>query len=99
MDPAAAKKEAEQLFGTVCTPCHGAGGKGDGAASATLSPKPRDFTNPEWQKSVTDEHIEKIIVYGSLAVGLSGAMPGNPFLDSKPQVVKALREHVRGLAN
>lgn len=98
--PAAADPhaEAEEIFKTRCTTCHGPEGKGDGPASVTLNPKPRNFSDQEWQKQVTDEHIEKIIQYGGAAVGKSAAMPGNPDLMSKPAVVAALREHVRSLA-
>ncbi len=90
--------EATQIFATRCFTCHGAGGKGDGPGSAGLTPKPRDLTSPEWQASVTDEHIEKIILYGGAAVGLSPMMPPNPDFMSKPGLVRALRAHVRGLA-
>ena len=93
-----ATTEAEQIFSTRCTPCHGAQGKGDGPASAGLEPKPRNFTDPSWQSGVTDEHIEKIIVYGGAAVGKSPAMPPNPDLQAKPAVVAALRAHIRGLS-
>lgn len=96
-DDAAAKAEADTVWQTRCTTCHGAGGKGDGAAAAALTPKPRDFTLASWQASVTDEHIEKIIAEGGQAVGLSMLMPANPDLASKPDVIKALREHVRSL--
>src|SRR5262249_4422719 len=34
-----------------CVTCHGAGGKGDGAAAAALSPKPADWTS----RTVQDE--------------------------------------------
>lgn len=97
--PSAADDEAaaKELFATRCTPCHGPQGAGDGPASAGLTPKPRNFTDPEWQKSVTDEHIEKIIVYGGAAVQKSPAMPPNPDLDAKQGVVKALRAHIRSL--
>lgn len=99
--PAAApvddKAAAEEIFATRCTPCHGPKGAGDGAASASLTPKPRNFTDPDWQAKVTDEHIEKIIVYGGAAVGRSPAMPANPDLDPKPGLVKALRAHIRAL--
>jgi hypothetical protein len=74
------------------------GGAGDGPASAGLTPKPANFTLPEWQQKVTDDHIEKIIAYGGMAVGKSAAMPPNPDLDAKPEVIKALRAYVRGLA-
>ncbi len=72
-------------------------GAGDGPASAGLTPKPANFGSAEWQKSVTDEHVEKVILYGGMAVGKSAAMPPNPDLGSKPEVVTALRQHVRAL--
>lgn len=89
--------EAKNIFATRCTPCHGPNGAGDGPASAGLTPKPRNFTDPTWQASVTDEHVEKIVMYGGAAVGKSPAMPSNPDLMGKPEVVKALRAHVRSL--
>ena len=93
-----AAQAAEEIFKTRCTPCHGVGGAGDGPASAGLTPKPANLTLPEWQQKVTDDHIEKIITYGGMAVGKSAAMPPNPDLDAKPEVIKALRAYVRGLA-
>jgi mono/diheme cytochrome c family protein len=95
-DPVA---DAKQLFTDRCTVCHGATGKGDGDGSAALDPKPRDFTLAEWQSSVTDEHLQKIIVYGGLAVGMAPTMPPNPDLDVKPEVVAELVKLIRGLAN
>jgi mono/diheme cytochrome c family protein len=98
-DPAAASRaEAEEIFATRCTTCHGASGAGDGPASAGLTPPPRNFQDPAWQASVTDEHIRQIIQYGGAAVGKSPAMPANPDLTGKPEVVEALRAHVRSLA-
>jgi mono/diheme cytochrome c family protein len=91
-----AKQQAQEIFNGRCTPCHGPSGKGDGAASKGLTPPPRNFSDPAWQKSVTDEHIEKIIKYGGAAVGKSPAMPANPDLNAKPQVVIELRQIVRG---
>ncbi len=96
--PAAATAEADTIWTQRCTTCHGAGGKGDGAAAVALTPKPRDFTLAAWQASVTDEHIEKTILEGGQAVGLNMLMVANPDLASKPDVVKALRAHVRSLA-
>lgn len=91
VDPVA---KAKQIFRDRCVPCHGATGQGDGPASATLSPKPRKYADKEWQASVTDEFIEKIIKYGGAAVGKSPAMPNNPDL-SDPAVVSALKDIVR----
>jgi mono/diheme cytochrome c family protein len=91
-----AKQQALEIFNGRCTPCHGPNGKGDGPASKGLTPPPRNFSDPEWQKSVTDDHIEKIIKFGGAAVGKSPAMPANPDLTAKPQVVSELRQIVRG---
>lgn len=93
--PPAAMKEAEEIYKSRCNLCHGPTGKGDGPAGAALNPKPRDLGDAAWQKSVTDEHIEKIILGGGTAVGMSPLMPGNPDLSSKPDVIKALRLMVR----
>ncbi|MBZ4415003.1 c-type cytochrome [Myxococcus sp. RHSTA-1-4] len=90
-------KEAEEVFNSRCAVCHGPRGAGDGAASAGLTPPPRNFQDTSWQTAVSDEHIEKIIAYGGGAVGRSPAMPPNPDLADKP-VVRGLREHIRGLA-
>ncbi len=95
---AEASKQAEEIFSMRCTPCHGPEGRGNGPAAAALNPKPRNFHDTTWQGSVTDEHIEKIIQYGGASVGKSPAMPPNPDLVSKPEVVAALRAHVRSLS-
>jgi mono/diheme cytochrome c family protein len=63
--------EADQIFVSRCTPCHGSTGGGDGPASASLNPHPRNFHDKTWQASVNDEHIFKIIQYGGAAVGKS----------------------------
>jgi mono/diheme cytochrome c family protein len=95
--PAAAVTEGDQVWTTRCSLCHGAAGKGDGPASGPLNPKPRDMTDKKWQASVDDAHIEKVIVKGGAAVNLSPMMAANPDLESKPDVVKALRAKVRSL--
>ena len=92
---AADSAEADNIFKNRCTPCHGPNGRGDGPASASLSPHPRNFTDKTWQAAVNDEHIQKIIQYGGAAVGKSPNMPANPDLQSKPQVVSALAHKVR----
>ncbi len=93
----AAEKEAGDIFTARCSLCHGAKGEGNGPASAGLNPPPRNFTDPAWQEKVTDDHIEKIIQLGGPAVGKSPLMPPNPDLTSRPEIVAALRAHVRSL--
>lgn len=38
----------KKLFATNCAMCHGAEGKGDGAAGAGLNPKPRNIVEGKW---------------------------------------------------
>jgi len=90
---------ARQIFDTRCVTCHGAQGAGDGPGSKALSPPPRDFRDAAWQASVTDDHLQKIILYGGAAVGRSPAMPGNPDLTARPEVVAALVAHLRSLSS
>jgi mono/diheme cytochrome c family protein len=63
-------------FQQLCAMCHGQTGQGDGAASAALTPKPRDMSDSEWQASVDDEYLTKVIREGGPAVGLSPQMMG-----------------------
>lgn len=93
---AGAAPQAKAIFEQRCTPCHGIGGAGDGVASASLTPKPRNFTDATWQTSVEDAYLEKIIKYGGAAVGKSPSMPGNPDLND-PAVLTALKDVVRSL--
>ncbi|NQU48717.1 MAG: c-type cytochrome [Planctomycetes bacterium] len=87
-----------EYYAITCTPCHGATGMGDGVASEALVPKPRDLTNKEWQASVDDEYLRKIIQYGGAAVGKQPTMPPNPVLGSQPEVLASLIAHVRQMA-
>lgn len=87
--------EAEQIFNTRCAACHGMTGEGDGMAAAALNPKPRKYSDKEWQASVDDSYIAKVIVEGGPAVGKSPLMAPNADLKDKPEVVKALVAKVR----
>ncbi|MFO7179832.1 MAG: hypothetical protein DIU78_014125 [Pseudomonadota bacterium] len=97
--PAAAAQpggaEANKIFKMRCVVCHGEKGHGDGPGAAALKVKPRNYSDPAWQQSVTDQQIEEIIVKGGAAVGKDPGMPGNPDLAGKPDVVRGLREIVR----
>jgi mono/diheme cytochrome c family protein len=92
---AAAVEDPKEVFKTRCVMCHGENGKGDGPASAALNPKPRNYTDPTWQKSVTDDQIKKTITGGGASVGKSPIMPAQPDLASKPEVLDGLVKIVR----
>jgi len=91
-----AAKEAKVLFESLCFTCHGLTGHGDGPGAAALDPKPRTFVDAAWQDSVTDEQIQKTIVFGGAAVGKSPMMPAQPQLKGKTEVLQALTKIVRG---
>jgi mono/diheme cytochrome c family protein len=95
---ASARTEAASLFRDRCAVCHGLNGDGKGPVAGNLNPKPVDFRDRKWQRSVTDEKIAKAIVYGGPAVGLSLSMSANPDLEKRPDLVAALVGHIRNLA-
>ena len=88
--------QAEQMFATVCVTCHGADGTGKGPAAEALNPKPRNYTDPQWQASVTDDQIKDIILKGGQGVGKSPMMPGQPQLKDQPEVLDGLVRIIRG---
>ena len=70
-DPEAGKSSYNLLCGT----CHGNGGKGDGPAAAALPVKPQSLADAEYMKSLSDEHLFKVIKEGGTSVGKSALMP------------------------
>ena len=59
--PGKAAVEAGKKVAQVnCVPCHGAGGKGDGAAAVALNPKPADWTSKRVQDESDGELFWKI---------------------------------------
>jgi mono/diheme cytochrome c family protein len=88
--------EAEVAFGQVCAACHGIGGMGDGPAAASLNPKPRNYTDPAWQASISDQQIKDTIVKGGQAMGKSAMMPAQPRFADKPEVLDGLVKIIRG---
>ncbi|HET7500175.1 MAG TPA: c-type cytochrome [Kofleriaceae bacterium] len=79
-DPVAAGK---QIFMAVCTPCHGPEGKGDGPASVSLDPKPRNLTDPGYMTSLNDRYLFELVSRGGIAVGKSNQMPPQPSLSAQ----------------
>jgi len=93
-----ASAEAQNMYTTTCATCHGTDGEGDGPASFGLATPPQDYSDKEWQKSVTNREIMEAILFGGSAVGLSPDMRANPVLRNKPEVLAALAQIVRNFA-
>ena len=95
---AADQAEAREVYQSSCITCYGPSGDGDGLGAAGLPTKPANFTDAAWQKTIGDDEIARAIVGGGAVVRKSPLMPANPGLASKPGVVAALREMIRGFA-
>ena len=64
----------KEKYNLYCVACHGADGKAEGAAAAAMKPRPRNFTDKEWQASVDDARLVKVLKEGGASVGLSSSM-------------------------
>lgn len=64
---AEAMKESREIFlgKGLCFSCHGKEGRGDGAAGASFNPRPRNFTDADWQKARSDGEIFWAITNGT----------------------------------
>ena len=75
--------KGKKLFETNCVSCHGDGGKGDGIASASLNPKPRNFTDlTGWTNGPKLTQIYKTLqegVTGSAMASFSSIPPEDRF--------------------
>jgi len=75
-DDKATLELGEKVAKTNCITCHGAKGKGDGAAAAALNPKPADWTSKRVQAESDGE------IFWKVSTG-RGAMPSWKFLPEK----------------
>lgn len=86
-------QQGRQLFQQHCASCHGAAGRGDGAAAAALRPAPRNLTSPAGWKAgrrLTD-------IFRTISGGLAGTpMPSFDYLPPADRM--ALVHLVRALS-
>src|SRR5262245_11155284 len=87
---------AQTMWLTKCAVCHGIDGSGNGPSADSFEPTPRNYTDPAWQASITDEQIKEIILKGGANLGKSPAMPSNPLLRDRPEVLDGLVKIIRG---
>jgi mono/diheme cytochrome c family protein len=65
---------AQKNYQTFCAKCHGDTGKGNGSGAASLSTKPRDFTDCAATQKISDDTMFNVIKNGGKANGLSPDM-------------------------
>lgn len=64
--------EGSRIYAEYCSVCHGDTGKGAVWASAGLSPKPADFSSPQFQSSKTRGHMIQSVSYGRPETAMTG---------------------------
>jgi mono/diheme cytochrome c family protein len=64
-----------EVYQHYCQICHGDTGAGDGFNAFNLDPRPRDLSDPDFQKKKTDADLHDAILRGGAGVGLSPLMP------------------------
>jgi mono/diheme cytochrome c family protein len=69
-----AEQKGQALYEYYCAICHGKTGKGDGFNSYNLTKSPRNFTDRARMAALSDSQIEKAILEGGAALGLSRQM-------------------------
>jgi mono/diheme cytochrome c family protein len=80
--------QGKKVATTNCVSCHGAKGKGDGAAAVALNPKPADWTSAKVQAESDGE------IFWKISTG-RGAMPAWNFLPENDRW--ALVRYIRSL--
>ncbi len=86
-------EKGKELFKANCSSCHGENGMGDGAASAGLNPKPRNFHNLDgWTNGPTFDMMYKTLQEGIIKNGMAA------YEYLPPQDRIAIIEHIRSFA-
>jgi len=86
-------------FAHYCQTCHGETGAGDGFNAFNLDPRPRDLSDPSFQKKKTDADLADTIQRGGAGVGLSPLMPpwgktlSNAQIEQTILHIRTLRKH------
>lgn len=89
--------DAELLYQTYCTPCHGLAGNGKGLNVPSMAVQPRDHTDGREMATRSDQDLFTAIAGGGPAVGKSVLMPPWRSLFTDDQI-HALVLHLRKLS-
>jgi len=74
-EPSYEMRLGRDVYRHYCQTCHGETGAGDGFNAFNLDPRPRDFSDPAFQKKKSDAELADAIRRGGSGVGLSPLMP------------------------
>jgi mono/diheme cytochrome c family protein len=85
--PPSPETEEEDLFHTACVRCHGKDGTG-GPPDSLGHPGPRNFTDPAFQRSRTDDQLRLAIEDGNRGMPAFGAV-------LTPRQIDMMIAHVR----
>ena len=66
------RTSSSELYSTLCAPCHGILGYGNGPLAGDLIPNPRNFRDTAWLASQSDRYIFETIRTGKIDVPGSG---------------------------
>ena len=69
------QRQGKNIYTKYCSVCHGIEGKGDGFNSFSLDPRPRDLSNGQYMKVLTDERLVETVREGGRGVNRSPLMP------------------------
>lgn len=89
----------QEIFVTNCVACHGETGRGDGAAAASLDPKPADLTDGAMMSMLSDSYLYWRVSKGGVVEPFNSAMPAweNALTeDQRWQVISYVRSLTNG---
>lgn len=69
------QRKGQRLFIRYCATCHGSEGAGDGFNAYNLNPKPRDLSDAQYQRAVSDGWLTEVVAQGGRGVNRSPLMP------------------------
>jgi len=85
-------KAGKKVFEQNCASCHGAKGKGDGAAAAALNPKPANFTLGKFKYGSGDADLAKTIKNGKGSMPPWGAVLSGKDVDNVISYIRTLKK-------
>ena len=86
--------QGKLVYTKYCAVCHGQEGQGDGFNAYNLDPKPRDFSDSAYMKSLSNDQIVQTITGGGRSVNKSVLMPPYGQTLNKQQI-RFVAEYVR----